>query len=315
MHPAVVRGSVAAVGVVLLALAFAIFGGVLSYSVVPLAAAQTNTLSATLTTNGTGYTVGLQMHITALPKGSMVVNKIVATYGSTSETYYPYNASTGYEVTGYFTVTRYFTFNSAGAYSLDATFYATASGHDNGTAYTFTAPAISVTMPFPGGTSGCTSSCPSLTSSFTASVSGLSVSVQDVSHVGNATISSIGWVFGDGYSASGASVSHTFSAAGIYSITETVTATAGSQTLTSSSEVNVTVSHSASNGCAGSAGCGTAQSTAGITPTSGLLFGLGIGAIIAAGIWRWEGIVIAAGLAVAGFAVGMFVTGASFGGW
>lgn len=299
------RVLVLVVGAVMIAVGAASAGGVIS--LVPTY--QAPTLSATLSYNGTGETVGLQMHIVALPKGEMVVNKIVATFGTASETYYPYNATTGYIVTGYFTVTRYFTFSAAGTYSLDATLYATGSGHDNGTQYKATAAPISVTTPLAGTAGGCTVGCPSLSSAFTASASGLTVTLADASVVANATVSMATWEFGDGISGNGLTTTHTYAAPGTYPITETVTALGtNGATVNASSTANVTVSGASSNGCQGSASCPSrAPSLSGLLVP--LLFGAGVGLLVVALLWRWEALIaLGAGVAV-GLAYGAFALG------
>ncbi|GAB3786627.1 PKD domain-containing protein [Dyella agri] len=74
---------------------------------------------------------------------------------------------------------------------------------------------------------------------FTDTVSGLTVNFTDSSTDTGGTISSHSWTFGDGATSTTASPSHTYAAAGTYSVTETVTDSTGA---TSSKTASVTVS-------------------------------------------------------------------------
>jgi subtilisin family serine protease len=75
--------------------------------------------------------------------------------------------------------------------------------------------------------------------SFTTSTSGLSVTATDTSTDSDGTIASRSWAFGDGGTASGTPVSHTYAAGGTYTITLTVTDNGGATATTTRS---VTVS-------------------------------------------------------------------------
>ncbi|HEX8779124.1 MAG TPA: proprotein convertase P-domain-containing protein, partial [Rhodanobacter sp.] len=86
---------------------------------------------------------------------------------------------------------------------------------------------------------------------FTDTVSGLTVNFTDASTDTGGTISSYSWTFGDGTTDTTANPSHTYAAAGTYSVTETVTDNLGA---TSSKTASVTVS-------SGSGGGGTFSST------------------------------------------------------
>lgn len=284
--------------VALLGMGAASAGGLIA-----LSTTASPTLSSSLTYNGTGELVVLHIHIKALPKDSMYVYKIVADYGGAKETYYP-----GSTVTGYYTVTRDHTFPASGTYAINATVYATDSGYRNGTAYQATAATITVTTPLPGSSGGCTTDCPSVSSAFTVSSSGLGITVVDASTVENASVSSIVWSFGDGGTGSGSTATHTYAGAGTFFVTETVNVLgANGQSATASSSANVTVP---SGGCAGTSGsCGSSSSSA----LSGLLIplflGAGAGLLVAAVLWRWEAVIAVAGGVGLGLAYGAFTLG------
>ena len=76
---------------------------------------------------------------------------------------------------------------------------------------------------------------------FTDTVSGLTVNFTDSSTDTGGTISSHAWTFGDGATSTAANPSHTYAAAGTYSVTETVTDSTGA---TSSKTASVTVAAS-----------------------------------------------------------------------
>jgi subtilase family serine protease len=80
---------------------------------------------------------------------------------------------------------------------------------------------------------------------FTDTVSGLTVNFTDSSTDTGGTISAHAWTFGDGSSSTAASPSHTYAAAGTYSVTETVTDSTGA---TSSKTASVTVTAPAPGG-------------------------------------------------------------------
>ncbi|MDE1892729.1 MAG: PKD domain-containing protein [Xanthomonadaceae bacterium] len=80
------------------------------------------------------------------------------------------------------------------------------------------------------------------TASFTDTVSGLTANFTDTSTDSGGSISSHAWTFGDGSSSTATNPSHTYAAAGTYSVTETVTDSASGQT--SSSTASVTVASS-----------------------------------------------------------------------
>ncbi|OOG40238.1 PKD domain-containing protein [Rhodanobacter sp. C05] len=94
------------------------------------------------------------------------------------------------------------------------------------------------------GGSGSTGGTP--TANFSDSVSGLTVTFTDSSTDSGGTISSHSWTFGDGSTSTATSPSHTYAAAGTYSVTETVTD--GVSGKTSSKTASVTVSSGTTGG-------------------------------------------------------------------
>jgi serine protease len=80
---------------------------------------------------------------------------------------------------------------------------------------------------------------------FSVATSGLTASFTDASSDSDGSIASRRWTFGDGSSATTVSPSHTYAAAGTFTVTETVTDNAG---LSSSKSVAVTVSSGTSSG-------------------------------------------------------------------
>ena len=80
-----------------------------------------------------------------------------------------------------------------------------------------------------------------LVANFSSSVSGLTANFTDSSTDSGATISTHAWTFGDGATSTAANPAHTYTAAGTYSVTETVTDTASHS---SSKTASVTVASS-----------------------------------------------------------------------
>ena len=102
-------------------------------------------------------------------------------------------------------------------------------------------------------TTGATNTAP--TANFTSSVSGLTATFTDSSTdpQGNGTITSRAWNFGDSTTSTATSPSHTYAAAGTYTVTETVTDSGG---LTGTKSASVTVSAASCGGtvlCSGTA--------------------------------------------------------------
>jgi PKD repeat protein len=85
------------------------------------------------------------------------------------------------------------------------------------------------------------------TANFSSSVSGLTATFTDSSTDSGGTIGSHSWTFGDGSTSTATSPSHTYAAAGTYSVTETVTDSIDG--LTSSKTASVTTT--AGGGCGG----------------------------------------------------------------
>ncbi|HWX66570.1 MAG TPA: PKD domain-containing protein, partial [Rhodanobacter sp.] len=75
---------------------------------------------------------------------------------------------------------------------------------------------------------------------FTDTVSGLTVNFTDSSTDTGGSISSYAWTFGDGSTSTSASPSHTYAAAGTYSVTETVTDSVSGKTNAKTASVTVT---------------------------------------------------------------------------
>lgn len=80
------------------------------------------------------------------------------------------------------------------------------------------------------------------TANFTFAATGLTVAFTDTSTDSGGSITSYAWTFGDGATSTAASPSHSYAAAGTYSVTETVTD--GASGKTSTKTVSVTVSPS-----------------------------------------------------------------------
>lgn len=80
------------------------------------------------------------------------------------------------------------------------------------------------------------------TANFSYAATGLTVNFTDTSTDSGGAITSYAWTFGDGGTSTAASPSHTYAAAGTYSVTETVTDSASGKT--SAKTVSVTVSPS-----------------------------------------------------------------------
>ncbi|GAB2553767.1 PKD domain-containing protein [Rhodanobacter koreensis] len=116
------------------------------------------------------------------------------------------------------------TYAAAGTYSVTETVTDSVSGKTS-------SKTASVTVASAGGTP---------TANFTDTVSGLTATFTDSSTDAGGTIGSHAWTFGDGSTSTATSPSHTYAAAGTYSVTETVTDSVDGQT--SSKTASVTVS-------------------------------------------------------------------------
>jgi PKD repeat protein len=105
------------------------------------------------------------------------------------------------------------------------------------------------------------------TANFTSSVSGLTATFTDSSTdpQGNGTITSRAWNFGDSATSTATSPSHTYAAAGTYTVTETVTDSGG---LTGTKSATVTVSASSCGGtvlCSGTSVALPSVATGGVS--------------------------------------------------
>jgi serine protease len=80
------------------------------------------------------------------------------------------------------------------------------------------------------------------TANFTFSTSGLTANFTDTSTDSGGSIGSHSWTFGDGGTSTATSPSHTYAAAGTYSVTETVTDSVNSSTSSKTSSVTVSAS-------------------------------------------------------------------------
>ena len=116
------------------------------------------------------------------------------------------------------------TYAAAGTYSVTETVTDSVSAKTS-------SKTASVTVASAGGTP---------TANFTDTISGLAVNFTDTSTDSGGTIGSYAWTFGDGSSSAVANPSHTYAAAGTYSVTETVTDSVSAKT--SSKTASVTVS-------------------------------------------------------------------------
>ena len=105
------------------------------------------------------------------------------------------------------------------------------------------------------------------TANFTFTTSGLTATFTDTSTDAGGTIGSHSWTFGDGGTSTATSPSHTYAAAGTYSVTETVTDSVNSTT--SSKTSSVTVSTASCGGtvlCSGVAVALASQATGTVSP-------------------------------------------------
>jgi serine protease len=105
------------------------------------------------------------------------------------------------------------------------------------------------------------------TANFTFTTSGLTATFTDTSTDAGGTIGSHSWTFGDGGTSTATSPSHTYAAAGTYSVTETVTDSVNSAT--SSKTSSVTVSTASCGGtvlCSGVAVALASQATGTVSP-------------------------------------------------
>ncbi|HSC13452.1 MAG TPA: pre-peptidase C-terminal domain-containing protein [Rhodanobacteraceae bacterium] len=105
------------------------------------------------------------------------------------------------------------------------------------------------------------------TANFTFTTSGLTATFTDTSTDSGGTIGSHSWTFGDGGTSTATSPSHTYAAAGTYSVTETVTDSVNSTT--SSKTSSVTVSTASCGGtvlCSGVAVALASQATGTVSP-------------------------------------------------
>ncbi|MGH8041770.1 MAG: pre-peptidase C-terminal domain-containing protein, partial [Rudaea sp.] len=91
------------------------------------------------------------------------------------------------------------------------------------------------------------------TANFTFTTSGLTASFTDSSTDAGGTIGSHSWNFGDGGTSTTTNPSHTYAAAGTYSVSETVTDSVNGST--SSKTASVTVSSGGGGGCGGTVLC------------------------------------------------------------
>jgi serine protease len=105
------------------------------------------------------------------------------------------------------------------------------------------------------------------TANFTFTTSGLTATFTDTSTDAGGTIGSHSWTFGDGGTSTATSPSHTYAAAGTYSVTETVTDSVNNST--SSKTSSVTVSNVSCGGtvlCSGVAVALASQATGTVSP-------------------------------------------------
>jgi len=110
------------------------------------------------------------------------------------------------------------------------------------------------------------------TANFTFTTSGLTATFTDTSTDAGGTIGSHSWTFGDGGTSTATSPSHTYAAAGTYSVTETVTDSVNNST--SSKTSSVTVSNVSCGGtvlCSGVAVALASQATGTVSPNYALV--------------------------------------------
>lgn len=260
---------------------------------------QVPTSTVTLTTSASGLAVTAHVINDAAGSTGQLANS--PTMQVVSDTIYWGTVPTRYAVanlTGVSYLNETYAFAAAGVYPVHVVSEAVLGS----STYRATSATLTVTVPSTSsGSSG--SSQPKVSSSFVAQVSGLVVSYSDTSTVSGATITSIAWSFGDGSTGAGPVVNHTYASSGTYEVSETVTATNSTGAVVSStSEQNVTVA-SGTSGCQGTGRCAPTAPQY-LTPTSGVLTGLGIGLVIGGAFGRPEWIAI---LAFLGAIVGLLL--------
>ncbi len=118
------------------------------------------------------------------------------------------------------------TYAAAGTYSVTETVTDSVSGASNSKTQ-------SVTVASTGGTP---------TANFTDTTSGLTATFTDASTDSGGTIGTYAWTFGDGSTSASASPSHTYAAAGTYSVSETVTDSVSGTSSSKTASVSVTSS-------------------------------------------------------------------------
>jgi hypothetical protein len=265
-------------------------------------------LSIAITDAVSGYNNTIAMHVNSLPTNITVVSNILVHYGSTAVDYKPAtaNAWTGHG----FLVKRSYTWPSAGTFTVYAVATATSTDTAGNGQATFSTQStkVAVSVPSNGPSVGCTNLCPSVSSEFTTTTSGLTATFTDDSVVSNGTITAIAWAFGDGTNGASTPVTHTYPAPGSYVVSENVTVTNVTGALAySQSSATITVSGS-SSGCQGT-GCVSSPLIPGLTWLNGLLLFGGLPLLIVPlATTRYDILAVAVAVgAVAGVAAGFFL--------
>ena len=305
------RGGVALVGIALLLVGTIAGFGLLPFSVVPVSSTSGPTFHMQEHVSASGFNVTTAVKFVLEPQPAMTLQTLTINWGGNVVVYHPPGVS------GYYTVTRSYTFSLAGTYTIQASGVA----KDNGVIYTATSPPAKSTVPgTPGNGGGCINLCVEVDSAFIVTTNGLTATFTDQSKAFNATTTTIAWSFGDGTCTSnpslpvcmGTTTTHTYAAAGTYLVSENVTAqnVTGAVAYATSSQ-NITVS-TLTTSCGGTGSCSTPAPSF-LTPTSGLFIGLGIGLLVVAVVavlFRLDiAILVIVIGGVAGFVVGLVATG------
>ncbi len=262
------------VGLVVLIVGLLVLGGVQALSVASSTTVKGANLSTSLSATAYpgNFSIDQAIILQAHPTGQMNLTSVSVTWGNTCSptggTTTSYNLKYYSIRTGDSTMHRWYTFAAAGTYcgfsSVTAEINQTCASGSGDCPLLYNATSSDLTITVPGtGVTGCTHLCVHVTSRFTYQTNGLTITLNDASTVANGTIANITWHFGDKTcnlappatpaSCYGSTTTHTYSANGTYTISETVVAanaTGASATSTSTASVTVT-----SNG--GGNHCGT----------------------------------------------------------
>ncbi len=220
---------------------------------------RTNGPQGTVWENGTAVSVNSPVRVVFDVGGAY--RTVIVSLASCSGAVSCYSASLGW------------TFVANSPTQVNATVWGTGT-YTKGTVSSST-PAVTVTALSSGGTgpgpSPCSSACtPQVLPAFNWATSNLTLHVFDQSTVYNASLGPVTWSFGDWITETGTSEIDTYSRAGIYNVTETVTASSSTGSAKGSVSQNISVALGTGGG---GSGVGPAPSFASSSPTDALIIG------------------------------------------